>query len=60
VIASAAEPEQLVDLAHQLVQKAMAGGMFIFADADLKFDQPPTGHTFRGADDMDFDAAVCE
>ena len=40
VIASAAEPEQLVDLAHQLVQKAMASGMFIFADADLKFDQP--------------------
>ena len=46
VIASAAEPEQLVDLAHQLVQKAMASGMFIFADADLKFDQPQTEVVF--------------
>ncbi|HEU4693559.1 MAG TPA: efflux RND transporter permease subunit, partial [Vicinamibacterales bacterium] len=40
VIASAAEPEQLRDIAGQLVQKAFASGMFIFADADLKFDQP--------------------
>jgi multidrug efflux pump len=40
VIASAAEPEQLVSIANQLVQKAFASGMFIFADADLKFDQP--------------------
>jgi len=40
VIASAAEPKQLEELANQLVQKAFASGMFIFADADLKFDQP--------------------
>jgi multidrug efflux pump len=40
VIASAAEPEQLSALAGRLVQKAFASGMFIFADADLKFDQP--------------------
>jgi multidrug efflux pump len=40
VIASTAEPEQLVDLANQLVQKAFGSGLFIFADADLKFDQP--------------------
>jgi multidrug efflux pump len=40
VIASSAEPEQLRDLAGQLVQKAFASGMFMFADADLKFDQP--------------------
>jgi multidrug efflux pump len=40
VIASAAEPQQLGDLAGQLVQKAFASGLFIFADADLKFDQP--------------------
>jgi multidrug efflux pump len=46
VIASAAEPERLVDLANQLVQKAMASGMFIFADADLKFDQPQTEVVF--------------
>jgi multidrug efflux pump len=40
VIASSAEPEQLRDLAGQLVQKAFGSGMFMFADADLKFDQP--------------------
>jgi multidrug efflux pump len=46
VIASAAEPQQLLDLANQLVQKAFASGMFIFADADLKFDQPQTEVVF--------------
>ena len=40
VIASSAEPAQLRDFAGQLVQKAFASGMFMFADADLKFDQP--------------------
>jgi len=40
VIASAAEPEQVSALAEQLVQKAMASGKFIFADTDVKFDQP--------------------
>jgi multidrug efflux pump len=40
VIASSAEPQQLVQFANQLVGKAFASGMFIFADADLKFDQP--------------------
>jgi multidrug efflux pump len=40
VISSAAEPEQLGEFAGQLVQKAFASGLFIFADADLKFDQP--------------------
>ncbi|HET6934162.1 MAG TPA: efflux RND transporter permease subunit, partial [Candidatus Angelobacter sp.] len=40
VIASAAEPQQLTDIANQLVQKAFASGMFIYADSDLKFDQP--------------------
>ena len=46
VIASAAEPQQLRDLAQQLVEKAFASGMFIFADADLKFDQPQTEVVF--------------
>ncbi len=46
VIASAAEPKQLEALAGQLVQKAFASGMFIFADADLKFDQPQTEVVF--------------
>ena len=40
VIASAAEPEQLMEIAGQLVQRAFASGLFIFADADVKFDQP--------------------
>ena len=40
VIASAAEPQQLSELAEQLVKKAFASGLFIFADADVKFDQP--------------------
>jgi multidrug efflux pump len=40
VITSAAEPRQLIDFANQLVQKAFASGLFIFADTDLKFDQP--------------------
>ncbi|HEU0093460.1 MAG TPA: efflux RND transporter permease subunit, partial [Vicinamibacteria bacterium] len=40
VIASTAEPQQLAEFAKQLVGKAFASGLFIFADADLKFDQP--------------------
>ena len=40
VITSAGEPRQLGEFAGQLVQKAFASGLFIFADADLKFDQP--------------------
>jgi len=46
VIASAAEPERLQDLAQQLVQKAFGSGMFMFADADVKFDQPQTEVVF--------------
>jgi len=40
VIASTREPEELLGLANQLVQKAFGSGLFLFADADLKFDQP--------------------
>src|SRR5207248_11249008 len=40
VIASAGEPQQLVTFANQLVQKAMQSGILIFADSDLKYDQP--------------------
>ncbi len=46
VIASPAEPQQLVDFAKQLVGKAFASGLFIFADSDLKFDQPQTEVVF--------------
>jgi multidrug efflux pump len=40
VIASAGEPQRLAELANQLVAKAFGSGMFIFADADVKYDQP--------------------
>jgi multidrug efflux pump len=40
VIASTAEPERLTQFAGQLVQKAFSSGQFMFADMDLKFDQP--------------------
>ncbi|HSD72004.1 MAG TPA: efflux RND transporter permease subunit, partial [Thermoanaerobaculia bacterium] len=40
VIASTAEPQQLSDFANQLVGKAFKSGLFMFADSDLKFDQP--------------------
>jgi multidrug efflux pump len=46
VIMSAAEPEQVSQLAEKLVQKAMASGMFIYADTDVKFDQPQTEVVF--------------
>jgi multidrug efflux pump len=46
VIASAAEPQQVSQLAEQVVKKAMASGMFIFADTDVKFDQPQTEVVF--------------
>jgi multidrug efflux pump len=46
VIASAAEPQQVSQLAEKLVQKAMMSGMFIYADTDMKFDQPQTEVVF--------------
>jgi multidrug efflux pump len=46
VIASAGEPERLREIAAQLVGKAFASGLFMFADADMKFDQPQTEVVF--------------
>ena len=46
VIASTAEPERLYQFANQLVGKAMTSGIFMFADSDLKFDQPQTEVVF--------------
>ncbi|HXI27425.1 MAG TPA: efflux RND transporter permease subunit, partial [Vicinamibacterales bacterium] len=46
VIASAAEPKELSEIAERLVKKAFASGLFIYADADLKFDQPQTEVVF--------------
>src|SRR6185295_15988155 len=39
--------QQLNDIAQQLVKKAFASGMFIYADADLKFDQPQAEVVFN-------------
>jgi multidrug efflux pump len=46
VIASTAEPRELVEFANRLVEKAFESGIFVFADTDLKFDQPQTEIVF--------------
>ena len=46
VVASTAEPERLQQFANQLVEKAMTSGLFMFADSDLKFDQPQSEVVF--------------
>jgi multidrug efflux pump len=47
VITSTAEPQQLADFANQLVMKAFSPGQpFMFAQSDLKFDQPQTEVVF--------------
>jgi multidrug efflux pump len=46
VIATPGEPKQLEEIANKLVAKAFQSGMFIYADADLKFDQPQTSVVF--------------
>jgi multidrug efflux pump len=46
VISTAGDPEQLAGIAQQVVGKAFASGMFLFADADLKYDQPQTEVVF--------------
>ncbi|HEV7919683.1 MAG TPA: efflux RND transporter permease subunit [Thermoanaerobaculia bacterium] len=46
-IVSTAEPAQLAELANNLVQKAMTSGKFMFADTDLKFDQPQARVVFN-------------
>ena len=47
VIATPGEPQQLTELANKLVAKAFQSGMFIFADADVKFDQPQAEVVFN-------------
>jgi multidrug efflux pump len=46
-IVSTAEPQQLAEIANNLVQKAMTSGKFMFADTDLKFDQPQARVVFN-------------
>jgi multidrug efflux pump len=47
VIASTAEPQQLVEFGNQLVGKAYQSGLFMYADTDLKFDQPQAEVVFN-------------
>src|SRR5438105_10048468 len=46
-IVSTAEPERLAEFANQLVQKAFTSGKFMYADTDLKFDQPQARVVFN-------------
>ena len=46
VVASTADPDRLTIFANQLIQKAFASGIFMFADSDVKFDQPQTEVVF--------------
>jgi multidrug efflux pump len=46
VIVSAAEPRQLSEFANELVKRAFQSGLFIYADTDLKFDQPQSEVVF--------------
>jgi multidrug efflux pump len=46
VIASTGEPRELLEFGNQLVARAMQSGIFMFADTDLKFDQPQTEIVF--------------
>lgn len=46
VIASTAEPEELLAIANQLVAFAQKEGLAYYADTDLKFDQPQTEVVF--------------
>ncbi len=46
MIASPGEPQQLLAIAKQLVGAAFASGKFIYADSDLKYDQPQTEVVF--------------
>jgi multidrug efflux pump len=47
VVASTAEPSEIVGFANRLVEKAFRSGLFIFADADVKFDQPQAEVVFN-------------
>ena len=41
------QPEQLVEFANTLVMKAFGSGLFMYADTDLKFDQPQAEVVFN-------------
>jgi multidrug efflux pump len=45
-IVSTAEPEQLLDFAREIAQRAMKKSILVFSDIDLKYDQPQTEIVF--------------
>jgi len=47
IIGSTGEPAQIAELAGQLVQKAYKSGLFMYADTDVKFDQPQAEVVFN-------------
>ncbi|MCM2257105.1 MAG: efflux RND transporter permease subunit, partial [Vicinamibacteria bacterium] len=47
VLASTDEPQRLAEIAGTLVGKAFQSGLFMFADADLKLDQPQAEVVFN-------------
>ena len=60
VVTSSQEPEELQALAKTLVEYAVSSGMFLYADTDLKFDQPQARITLDRAKlaDLGLDPAV--
>jgi multidrug efflux pump len=46
-IISTAEPARIAEFANQLVMKAFSSGKFMYADTDLKFDQPQAKVVFN-------------
>ena len=46
VLNSTAEPREIYEFANELVQKALASKVYMFADTDLKYDQPQTEVVF--------------
>src|SRR4029079_10285851 len=47
VIVSSEEPARIAEFANQLMAKAFTSGKFMFADTDLKFDQPQARVVFN-------------
>jgi multidrug efflux pump len=46
VITSVAEPREMLDFSEQLLDAANKSGKFLFADSDMKYDQPQTRIVF--------------
>jgi multidrug efflux pump len=46
VVSSTAEPSEVAEMAERLVRTAFGSGIFMYADSDVKFDQPQTEVVF--------------